>query len=157
MATLASIPTTLTTGAIRVDDRRSENCRIDPQGFSIRRLRKITTPLGIAECGPTVDIDGSLPVVLECCSVLASSLSGQCDRLEAALREAMVDWRFYPGVLRLQVMRRVQYVMGVRMLSEFRFVRRSLLRQSQACVRCRFATDLSQERVRTLNGYAGIP
>ncbi|MBB5504421.1 transposase [Paraburkholderia sp. JPY681] len=29
----------------------------------------------------------------------------QCDRLEAALREAVVNWRFYPAVLGLQAMR----------------------------------------------------
>jgi transposase len=33
----------------------------------------------------------------------------QCDRLEAALREAVVNWRFYPAVLGLQTMRGVQF------------------------------------------------
>jgi hypothetical protein len=40
-------------------------------------LRIITTTPGTAECGLAVDIDGSLPVVVECCSVLAPSLSDQ--------------------------------------------------------------------------------
>jgi transposase len=40
-------------------------------------LRIITATPGTAECGPAVDIDGSLPVVVECCSVLAPSLSDQ--------------------------------------------------------------------------------
>ena len=42
----------------------------------------------------------------------------QCDRLEAALREAVVNWRFYPAVLGLQAMRGVQFVTAVGMLSE---------------------------------------
>jgi transposase len=42
----------------------------------------------------------------------------QCDRLEVALREAVVNWRFYPAVLGLQAMRGVQFVTAVGMLSE---------------------------------------
>ena len=42
----------------------------------------------------------------------------QCDRLEAALREAVVNWRFYPAVLALQTMRGVQFTTAVGMLAE---------------------------------------
>jgi len=42
----------------------------------------------------------------------------QCDRLEAALREAVVNWRFYPAVLGLQTMRGVQFTTAVGMLAE---------------------------------------
>ena len=42
----------------------------------------------------------------------------QCDRLEAALREAVVNWRFYPAVLALQAMRGVQFTTAVGMLAE---------------------------------------
>lgn len=42
----------------------------------------------------------------------------QCDRLEAALREAVVNWRFYPAVLGLQAMRGVQFTTAVGMLAE---------------------------------------
>ena len=39
-------------------------------------------------------------------------------RVEAALREAVVDWRFYPAVLGLQAMRGVQFTTAVGMLAE---------------------------------------
>ncbi|MEM5332219.1 IS110 family transposase [Paraburkholderia sp. JHI2823] len=42
----------------------------------------------------------------------------QCDRLEAALREAVLNWRFYPAVLGLQTMRGVQFTTAVGMLAE---------------------------------------
>lgn len=42
----------------------------------------------------------------------------QCARLEAALREAVVNWRFYPAVLGLQTMRGVQFTTAVGMLAE---------------------------------------
>ncbi|MGF6695904.1 transposase [Paraburkholderia sp. MM5496-R1] len=42
----------------------------------------------------------------------------QCDRLESALREAVVNWRFYPAVLGLQAMRGVQFTTAVGMLAE---------------------------------------
>jgi transposase len=42
----------------------------------------------------------------------------QCERLEAALREAVVNWRFYPAVLGLQAMRGVQFTTAVGMLAE---------------------------------------
>jgi transposase len=42
----------------------------------------------------------------------------QCDRLEAALREAVVNWRLYPAVLGLQTMRGVQFTTAVGMLAE---------------------------------------
>jgi len=42
----------------------------------------------------------------------------QCDRLEAALREAVVNWRFYPVVLALQTMRGVQFTTAVGVLAE---------------------------------------
>ncbi|KWD59202.1 IS110 family transposase [Burkholderia ubonensis] len=42
----------------------------------------------------------------------------QCERLEAALREAVVEWRFYPAVLGLQAMRGVQFTTAVGMLAE---------------------------------------
>jgi len=42
----------------------------------------------------------------------------QCDRLEAALREAVVNWRFYPAVLGLQTMRGVKFTTAVGMLAE---------------------------------------
>jgi len=42
----------------------------------------------------------------------------QCERLEAALREAVVNWRFYPAVLALQTMRGVQFTTAVGMLAE---------------------------------------
>ncbi len=42
----------------------------------------------------------------------------QCGRLEAALRDAVVHWRFYPVVLALQAMRGVQFVTAVGMVSE---------------------------------------
>lgn len=42
----------------------------------------------------------------------------QCDRLEAALREAVVNWRFYPAVLGLQTMRGVRFATAVGMLAE---------------------------------------
>ncbi|SAL38769.1 transposase IS116/IS110/IS902 family protein [Caballeronia turbans] len=42
----------------------------------------------------------------------------QCERLEAALREAVANWRFYPAVLGLQTMRGVQFTTAVGMLAE---------------------------------------
>lgn len=42
----------------------------------------------------------------------------QCDRLEAALREAVTEWGFYPAVLALQAMRGIQFITAVGMLSE---------------------------------------
>ncbi|CAD6563301.1 hypothetical protein LMG24235_08543 [Paraburkholderia sabiae] len=42
----------------------------------------------------------------------------QCERLEVALREAVVDWHFYPAVLGLQTMRGVQFTTAVGMLAE---------------------------------------
>jgi hypothetical protein len=36
----------------------------------------------------------------------------QCERLETALREAVINWRFYPAVLGLQAMRGVQFKSG---------------------------------------------
>ncbi|WP_432257736.1 IS110 family transposase [Cupriavidus sp. TMH.W2] len=42
----------------------------------------------------------------------------QCSRLEAALREAMVNWRFYPAVLGLQTMRGIDFTTAVGMLAE---------------------------------------
>ncbi|CAB3810573.1 IS110 family transposase ISSso6 [Paraburkholderia ultramafica] len=42
----------------------------------------------------------------------------QCDRLETALRDAVVNWRFYPALLGLQAMRGVQFVTAVGILSE---------------------------------------
>jgi transposase len=42
----------------------------------------------------------------------------QCSRLEAALREAVISWRFYPAVLGLQAMRGVQFTTAVGMLAE---------------------------------------
>ncbi|SAL75189.1 transposase IS116/IS110/IS902 family protein [Caballeronia udeis] len=42
----------------------------------------------------------------------------QCARLETALREAVISWRFYPVVLALQAMRGVQFVTAVGMVSE---------------------------------------
>jgi transposase len=42
----------------------------------------------------------------------------QCERLEVALREAVLNWRFYPAVLGLQTMRGVQFTTAVGMLAE---------------------------------------
>ncbi len=42
----------------------------------------------------------------------------QCERLEAALRDAVINWRFYPAVLGLQAMRGVQFTTAVGMLAE---------------------------------------
>ncbi|SOZ17553.1 IS110 family transposase [Cupriavidus taiwanensis] len=42
----------------------------------------------------------------------------QCERLAAALRDAVVNWRFYPAVLGLQAMRGVQFVTAIGMLAE---------------------------------------
>ncbi|WP_316157566.1 IS110 family transposase [Cupriavidus sp. BIC8F] len=42
----------------------------------------------------------------------------QCGRLEAALREAVVNWRFYPAVLGLQTMRGVQFTTAIGILAE---------------------------------------
>ncbi|PTB16718.1 IS110 family transposase [Trinickia symbiotica] len=42
----------------------------------------------------------------------------QCERLEVALREAVVDWHFYPAVLGLQTMRGVQFTTAVGMPAE---------------------------------------
>jgi len=42
----------------------------------------------------------------------------QCDRLEATLHEAVVNWRFYPAILGLQAMRGIQFITAVGMLSE---------------------------------------
>ena len=42
----------------------------------------------------------------------------QCDRLEAALREAVPDRQYYPAVLGLQAMRGVQFTTAVGMLDE---------------------------------------
>ncbi len=42
----------------------------------------------------------------------------QCHRLETALREAVVNWRFYPAVLGMQAMRGVQFTTAVGMLAE---------------------------------------
>ncbi|SAL07596.1 transposase IS116/IS110/IS902 family protein [Caballeronia calidae] len=42
----------------------------------------------------------------------------QCERLEAALREAVAGWRFYPVVLALQAMRGIQFVSAIGLVSE---------------------------------------
>lgn len=42
----------------------------------------------------------------------------QCERLEIALHEAVVDWRFYPAVLALQTMRGIQFTSAVGLVSE---------------------------------------
>jgi transposase len=42
----------------------------------------------------------------------------QCERLEMALHEAVVDWRFYPVVLALQTMRGIQFTSAVGLVSE---------------------------------------
>jgi len=42
----------------------------------------------------------------------------QCERLEVALREAVVSWRFYPAVLALQAMRGIQFTSAVGLVSE---------------------------------------
>ncbi len=42
----------------------------------------------------------------------------QCERLEVALREAVVDWRFFPAVLALQTMRGIQFTSAVGLVSE---------------------------------------
>jgi transposase len=42
----------------------------------------------------------------------------QCERLEMALHEAVVDWRFYPAVLALQTMRGIQFTSAVGLVSE---------------------------------------
>lgn len=42
----------------------------------------------------------------------------QCERLEVALREAVVNWRFYPAVLALQAMRGIQFTSAVGLVSE---------------------------------------
>jgi len=42
----------------------------------------------------------------------------QCQRLEAALREAVVGWRFYPAVLALQAMRGIQFTSAIGLVSE---------------------------------------
>ncbi|WP_454744005.1 IS110 family transposase [Cupriavidus necator] len=42
----------------------------------------------------------------------------QCNRLEAALREAVVNWHFYPAVLGLQAMRGVQFTTAIGILAE---------------------------------------
>jgi transposase len=42
----------------------------------------------------------------------------QCARLETALREAVISWRFYPVVLALRAMRGVQFATAVAMVSE---------------------------------------
>jgi len=42
----------------------------------------------------------------------------QCERLEAALREAVANWRFYPAVLALQAMRGIQFTSAVGLASE---------------------------------------
>ena len=42
----------------------------------------------------------------------------QCERIEAALHDAVVNWRFYPAVLGLQAMRGVQFTTAVGMLAE---------------------------------------
>jgi len=42
----------------------------------------------------------------------------QCERLEAALREALPGWRFYPAVLALQAMRGIQFTAAIGLMSE---------------------------------------
>ena len=42
----------------------------------------------------------------------------QCDRLEAALREAVPTWSLYPVVLGLQTMRGIDFVTAIGMVSE---------------------------------------
>jgi transposase len=42
----------------------------------------------------------------------------QCQRLEAAMRDAVPRWRFYPAVLALQAMRGIQFTAAVGLLSE---------------------------------------
>ncbi len=42
----------------------------------------------------------------------------QSERLDAAFRDAMVNWRFYPAVLRLKAMRGVQFTTAAGMLAE---------------------------------------
>jgi transposase len=53
----------------------------------------------------------------ECRRTIEDRLA-QCGRLEAALREAVSHWRFYPAVLGLQTMRGVQFITAIGMLSE---------------------------------------
>jgi transposase len=53
----------------------------------------------------------------ECRRTIEDRLA-QCARLEVALREAVVGWRFYPAVLGLQTMRGVQFTTAVGMLAE---------------------------------------
>ncbi len=54
----------------------------------------------------------------------------QCERLEAALREAVVNWRFYPAVLALQAMRGIQFTTAVGLLAELGTCRASRIRAS---------------------------
>jgi len=42
----------------------------------------------------------------------------QCQRLEVALHEAVVSWRFYPVVLALQAMRGIQFTSAIGLVSE---------------------------------------
>lgn len=42
----------------------------------------------------------------------------QCERLEAALREAVTEWRLYPVVAALQAMRGIQFITAVGLISE---------------------------------------
>lgn len=42
----------------------------------------------------------------------------QCERLEAALREAVADWRLYPAVLALQTMRGINFTSAIGLVSE---------------------------------------
>ncbi|MGF6595311.1 transposase [Paraburkholderia sp. GAS448] len=42
----------------------------------------------------------------------------QCQRVDVALREAVINWRFYPAVLGLQATRGVQFITAVGMLAE---------------------------------------
>jgi transposase len=42
----------------------------------------------------------------------------QCNRLESALREAVIEWCFYPVIETLQAMRGIQFIAAVGLISE---------------------------------------
>ena len=62
----------------------------------------------------------------------------QCERLERLLREAAIEWRFYPVMQALQALRGVQFTVAIGMLAEI----------GGASDRLRLTVQLSREQKR---------
>jgi transposase len=103
--------------------RRSEACAATAEGFSAFTRRALCRARRLGTGAPTLDQQYSFGnawqqlAVEEMRRTIEDRLA-QCDRLEAALREVVVNWRFYPVVLALQTMRGVQFTTAVGVLAE---------------------------------------